>query len=144
MRASVSVPTIIATFGLALLAGCGGDDDSNSGSATTTTQTSSPVCAAYAQVQSTGNDLKQLDPSASASEVKQAVAKLAASVQALSSAASQEAGQTQADIKSAVKGFQSKLNSAKGQPLSEQLVTLGTALGALESSLGQTTSQLGC
>jgi hypothetical protein len=76
--------------------------------------------------------------------VKQAATKLNDSVEALSSAASQAGGQVGPSVKDAVTSFQTKIFSAANQPVSQQLVTVETALGQLETSLSQTVSQFRC
>ena len=149
MRNAIALPIISVVLIASLVAGCGGDD-SGSSPATETSTTSgangnAPVCATYALVVSAGKTVEQLDPSnASAAQVKRAVADLSKSVQALSSAASEAASQAASDIEPAVSRFQSQLDSAEGQPVSQQLSTLGTALGELESSLNKTISGLDC
>jgi hypothetical protein len=133
-----------------LVAGCGGGGGSSSstaaGSSTTTNAGSnSPVCATFALVQASKKDVEKLDPSnASPAKVKKAVTNLGKSVKALSSAASKAGGQAGSQITSATTAFQSQLDSASGQPVPQQLATLGNAIGQLESSLTQTMSQLKC
>jgi hypothetical protein len=149
MRKTIAIPIVTAILIASILAGCGGDDSTgNTGAATSTTTNASgnaSVCATYALVQSAGDAVTQLDPSnASAAQVKQAVADLNKSAQALSSAASQAANAAGSDVKSAVSRFQAQSGSAQGQPVSQQLVTLGNALGQLESSLKETIAQFNC
>ena len=149
MRHVFALPTIIVVLAASLIAGCGDDDSTTTtnagGTTTATTGGSSAVCATFALVQSAGNDLKQIDPSqTTAAEVKEAVSNLGKSVQALGSAASDAGGQAKSDIESAVGSFQSELDSAEGQPIPQQLVTLGTALGQLQTSLSQPLSDLDC
>ena len=100
MRQILAVPISAAVLIASLLAGCGGDDSSDSGTTTTTTGASGSAsfCAAYSQVQSDGESIKQLDPAnVTVNQVKQEVASLKTSVQALGSAASETAGQTPID-----------------------------------------------
>ena len=147
MRHTFAVPITAAVLIASLLAGCGGDDSSDSGTTTATTGASgdAAVCAAYAQVQADAKSIKQLDPAnVTATQVKQKLGSLKTSVQVLGSAASETKGQAQSDVKSAVNSFESQLNSAEGQPVSQQLVTLGTAISGLQSSLSQTASDLKC
>jgi hypothetical protein len=151
MRHVIAVPTVTAVLIASLLAGCGGGGSSSSsstGAATSTstnTGASTPVCATFALVESAGNSVEKLDSgNASAAQVKQAAGNLQKSVKALSSAASEAAGQTGSEVKSAVDTFQSQVDAAQGQPASQQLKTLGAAAGKLESSLNQTIAQLGC
>ena len=140
----------LATAGLlaSLLAGCGGGGSSSSSTtaASSTTSSASAVCADISKLQSSANDLKQLDAStASPNDVKQAIFKLAVSAQALASDASQASGQAQADLKAATNKFESQLKSAANQPdLSKQLVAVGNALGHFKSSLSRTKSQFNC
>ncbi len=96
-------------------------------------------------MQSAASAFTQLDPSTtSATEVKQAVSTLGTSAQALASTVSEAAGQAEASLKSAVSNFQSQLKSAEDQPVSQQLVTLGTVIGELDYSLSQAASELNC
>jgi hypothetical protein len=149
MRNAIALPIVSVVLIASLVAGCGGDDSGGSTDAGTSTTSAAngnaSVCATYALVQSAGKAVEQLDPSkASADQVKRAVSDLSKSVQALSSAASEAAGQAASEIKPAVSRFESQLDSAAGQPASQQLSTLGTALGELESSLKKTISGLDC
>ena len=140
----------IATAGLiaSLLAGCGGGASSSSSSTTaagSTTSSGASVCADISNLQSAANDLKQLDAStASATDVKQTIFKLAVSAKALASSASQATGQAQADLKAATNKFISQLKSAANQPVSQGLVTVGNALDQFQSSLSQTKAQFKC
>jgi hypothetical protein len=138
--------TITATAAIALLVlGCGGGGSSTTTTSTTSTEASASLCAAYTQVKSAGSSLKQLSPgSTSAAQVEQAATQLNDRVEALSSAASQAGGQVESSVKAAVSSFQTKVYSAAGQPVSQQLVTVGTALNQLETSLSTTVSQLHC
>jgi hypothetical protein len=147
VRHAFALPTIVVALAASLIAGCGDDDSATTTNAggTTTTGADSTVCATFALVQSAGNDLKQIDPSETTpAEVKEAVSNLGKSVQALGSAASDAGGQTKSDVEAAARSFQSELDSAEGQPIAQQLVTLGTALGQLQNSLTQTLSDLDC
>lgn len=144
MRHTFAVPIVTLTFVASLLAGCGDDDGSN-GNPTTAATAASPICANISNIQSAASDFKQLDPSTvSARDVKQAIFTLGTSAKALSSSASEAAGQAKANLKSAVSSFQSELKSAVDQPVSQQLAALGTAIGELESSLSQTANKLDC
>ncbi len=148
MRPTFALPIVTFTLVASLLAGCGSDDDSNgntNGNTTTATTAASPVCADVSNLRSAASDFKQLDAStASANEVKQAIFTLGTSAQALATTASEAAGPAKASLKSAVSSFQSELKSAVDQPVSQQLVALGTAIGDLESSLSQAARKLDC
>jgi hypothetical protein len=149
VRNAFALPIIIAALAASLIAGCGDDGGTTTttagGTTTTTAGGSSAVCATFALVQSAGNDLKQIDPSQTTpAEVKKAVSNLGKSAQALGSAASEAGGQAKSDVEPAVRTFQSELDSAEGQPISQQLITLGTALGQLKTSLSQTLSDFDC
>jgi hypothetical protein len=139
VRHAIALPTVIAALTASLIAGCGGSSSSSSTSAATSTTTgTSAVCADISKVQSAASTFKQLDPStASVKQVKQAIYGLALTVKALSSSASQASGQAQSSLKSATSSFQSQLKSAVNKPVSQQLTTLGTSLGQLESSLSR-------
>ena len=142
--AGAVITTATAAIAL-LLIGCGGGGSSTTTTSSASTAASASVCAAYAQVKSAGSSVKQLSPgSTSADQVKQTATQLNDSVQALASAASQAGGQVESSVKEAVSSFQTKLFSAANQPVSQQLVTVGTALGELQASLSQTVSQLHC
>ena len=144
MRHTFAVLIITSALAASLLAGCGGDDNNTTTTAATGTTTSaggSPVCAAYARVQSAGEAIRQLDENSSATEVNEAAAAVTTSVQALSAAASQASSQVRARIQSAVGRYQSQL---KGLSIAQRLAKLGTAVGKLESSLKETASQLNC
>ena len=142
--AGAVITTATAAIAL-LLVGCGGGGSSTTTTSSTSTVASASVCAAYAQVKSAGSSVKQLSPgSTSAAQVKQAATQLNDSVEGLSSAASQAGGQVESSVKDAVTSFQTKLFSATNQPVSQQLVIVGTALSQLETSLSQTVSQLHC
>jgi hypothetical protein len=149
MRHAISVPIAIAVLTAALLAGCGGDDSTSSPATETTTTGNAggdaSVCATYAFVQAAGEEVEKLNPSdASAAEIKKAVSNLTKSVQALGSAAAKAAGETKADVQSAVDAFQSKLDSAEGQPTAQQIATLGDAFDELQVALKQTVDELKC
>ena len=140
----------IAAAGLivSLLAGCGGYGTASSSTTTAAgTQTSSAtaVCADISNLQSAANDLKQLDAStASATDVKQAIFRLAVGAQGLVSSVSQASGQVQADLKAATNKFVLQLKSAADQPVLQQLVTAGKALSQFQSSLSQIKTQFKC
>jgi hypothetical protein len=140
---------IAAACSIALvLAGCGGGDSSSSGPTTAAgTQTSSgtSACADISNLQAAATELKQLNASnASATDVKQAMFRLAGSAQALASSASQASGQAQTSLKAATNEFVSQLKAAVDQPVSQQLVTVGKALSQFQSSVSQTKAQLKC
>jgi gas vesicle protein len=137
-------PFAVAVVSTLALIGCGGDGDTTTTTATTTTTNAgggSAVCAAYAQVQSAGKALRQLDSRSSPDQVSQAAADATTSVKALSSAASQTTSEARSNIKPAVSRFQAQL---EGQSIAERLTTIGTALGKLERSLKETANQLKC
>ncbi len=141
--------TAIATGGLiaSLLVGCGGGGSTGSATTAAGSQTGSAtsVCADLSSLRSAANDFKQLaGGTASKAQVNQAIFKLAASAQTLASSASQVSGQAQADLKAAASSFVSQLKTAAGQPVSQQLVTVGDALNQFQSSLSQTKAQLKC
>ena len=140
--AGAVITTGTATIAL-LVVGCGGGDSSTTTTSSNSTVASASVCAAYAQVKSAGGSFRQLSPgSTSSAQVQQAATQLNDSVGALSSAASQAGGQVESSVKDAVSSFHTKLYSAINQPVSQQLVTVGTAISQLETSL--TVSQLRC
>ena len=127
---------------------CGGGNSGSSTTAATATSTSaggSEICADIAKVKSAAKGFKQLDPSTtSATQIQQTVSKLGMSVKALSSTTAKAAGQARSDLKSAAHSFRSQLKSAQGQPVPQQLITLGAAIGQLEASLTEATTQLKC
>ena len=139
----------LAAAGLiaSLLVGCGGGTSTSSATTAGGSQLSSAtsVCADVSSLQSAAKDLKQLNGStASETDVNQAIFKLAASAQALVSTASQPSGQAQTDLKAATSKFISQLKTAAGQPVSQQLVTVGNALDQFQSSLSRTKAQFKC
>jgi hypothetical protein len=153
MRHAIAAPIVIVALTAALFAGCGGDDssgDSTGGTSTTTTNNNggggeASVCATYAFVKATGQDVAELNPGdASPSQVKKAVTNLSKSVQAFAAAAADTGGEAKSDVDSAVDTFQSQFNAAQGKPPAEQLTALGNAIDELESSLKQTVNQLKC
>jgi hypothetical protein len=151
MRYTIGVAGVAAALIASILAGCGGygSSSSNTTAATATSTSASAsaneVCADISKVQSAADGFKQLDPStASATQIQQTVSKLGTSVKALSSATAQAAGQAQSDLKSAAHSFRSQLKAAGDQPVAQQLITLGAAIGQLEASLTEATTQLKC
>jgi hypothetical protein len=147
MRYTIGVAGVAAALIASLLAGCGGYGSSSSSTTAATAKPhgASEVCADISKVESAANGFKQLDPStASATQVQQAVSKLGTSVKALSSTTAQAAGQARSDLKSATNNFRSQLKTAGDQPVAQQLITLGAAIGQLEASLTEATTQLKC
>jgi hypothetical protein len=144
MRSTLAIPIVTALLITSLLTGCGGG---NNTSTTTTTAASgnSAVCASITKVKSAANAFKRLDPSTvSAAQLQKIFSNLSTSVTDLSSALSKAGPQAQADVKTGVDNFQSQLKSAQNQSLEQQLITLGTAIGQLQTSLSQATSQFKC
>jgi hypothetical protein len=143
VRQTFVVPIATAALLMSLLAGCGGGGSSTAGSSTAASATH--VCDDISTIQSASNDLKQLDAStASAADVKKAIYTLAVSATALASDASKASAQAQSDLKGPTNKFVSELKSAAEQPVSQQLVTVGTALSQFKSSISQTTGQFKC
>ena len=135
-------PFAVAVVLTLVLVGCGGDDETTTTRTTTTSAGGdSAVCAAYAQVKSAGEDLKQLESGSSPKQVGQAAAAARASVNQLSSAASQATSETRSNIKSAVDRFEAEL---EGLSIAEGLAEIEPALSKLERSLKETASQLKC
>jgi hypothetical protein len=144
MRSTLAIPVVTAILIASLLTGCGGG---NNTSTTTTTAASgnSAVCASITKVKSAANAFKRLDPSTvSAAQLQKTFSNLSTSVTDLSSALSKAGPQAQADVKTGVDNFKSQLKSAQNQSLEQQLITLGTAIGQLQTSLSQATSQFKC
>jgi hypothetical protein len=146
MRSTLAIPIVTALLIASLLTGCGGGTDT---SATTTTATAasgnSAVCASITKVKSAANAFKRLDPSTvSAAQLQKTFSNLSTGVTDLSSALSKAGPQAKAEVKTGVDSFKSQLKSAQNQSLEQQLITLGTAIGQLQTSLSQATSQFKC
>jgi hypothetical protein len=147
VRHTFAAPVATLTLIVALMAGCGGGGSSSSTTAAggSTSAGATPVCDDISGIQSAANDLKQLDAStASTADVKKVIYTLGINATALASDVPKTSGQTKSDLKNATNKFASELKSAVDQPVSQQLVTLGTALNQFKSSVSQTAAQFNC
>jgi ABC-type glycerol-3-phosphate transport system substrate-binding protein len=145
-------PTVIiaiAALSLGVLAaGCGGDDETTSSSTTTTTTTgagNSALCSDLTKLQNQIASIDNIDPTnITVDQLNQKVSSVTSTADQIASDAREAGGVAAADIKSDVNKFTAEVKSASSQDVASALVTLGTALTSLQSSVSKSASDLGC
>ena len=137
-----------ATAVMAIVAGCGDDDGDDAATTETTTTTAdvdSEICSTLTQLQGEVQDVSQLSASdISAQVITNELDKVTNTVDTLATEAKEASGEIKNQVTSAVEEFKSSTGDIPGQSVPEALITLGTALGTLESDLKSVSSEVGC
>jgi hypothetical protein len=133
-----------------IAAGCGGNDETTTSAETNTTTTagggsSEALCSDLTKLQSQIASIDNIDPTnITVDQLNQKVSSVTSTADQIAADASEAGGVAAADIKSDVNEFLDQAKSASNQDVASALVTLGTALDSLQSSVSQSASDLGC
>ena len=150
-RLSLPILVVAGLAAAALVAGCGDDDGDDTSSATTTTATTttadvdSELCSSLTKLQGEVEDVNSLSSSdISLQVITNEYDQITSTVDQLAAEAKQTAGDISDQVTSAVDKFKSSTGDISEQSVPEALVTLGSALGKLEGSLKDVSSEAGC
>ena len=139
---------LMTLFACALIAaGCGGDDETTT-TATTTAGgggSSEALCSDLTKLQNQISSIDNIDPTnITVDQLNQKVTSVTSTADQIAADASEAGGVAAADIKDDVSKFKAEVKSASTQDAASALVTLGTALTSLQSSVSKSASDLGC
>jgi hypothetical protein len=143
-----AIAGLLTLFVCALIAaGCGGDDETTTPETTTAGGggSSEALCSDLTKLQSQISSIDNIDPTnITVDQLNQKVSSLTSTADQIASNASEAGGVAAADIKSDVNKFLDQVKSASNQDVASALVTIGTALDSLQSSVSKSASDLGC
>lgn len=149
-RSRVPVLIVAAFAAMALATGCGDDDDGGTtltaaSEGTTPADVDSEICSTLTTLQGEVEDVQQLSANdINAEVINNEVDKVTKTVDQLATEAKEATGEIKNQVSTAVGDFKSSIGDIPGQSVPQALITLGTALGTLEKSLKDVSSEAGC
>jgi hypothetical protein len=144
-----SLAMVAAMFAAAaLVAGCGDDDDTGTtitAQEPTTADVDAEICSTLTQLQSEVEEVNSLSSSdINAQVISNEVDQVTKTVDRLASEAKEASSEIKDQVTSAVETFKSDIGDIPEQSVPQALITLGTALGTLEKSIKDVSSEAGC